>query len=153
MVKALFPNFLNDLEEYRQAERLWCERWDELVRRVGQEGQWVTPWLRTTFASGAPFADGNPIFSAVAPDRRLGVRVIQIEPSEEPRQLSAWTDTFAGGEAEAVKELVIACALTRQTLEDSLAIMGRWITKEEVGPPEETACDRPPGGGGRQQDT
>src|SRR5438105_15742731 len=120
MVKPLFPNFLNDPNEYHQAETLWRERWDELVRRVGQERQWVTPWLTTTFANGTPFADGNPIFSAVAPDRRLGVRVIQVEPSEEPRELSYWTDTFAEGEPEAIKELVIACTLTPQTLGDCL---------------------------------
>src|ERR1700722_8370563 len=98
MVQSLFPNFLNDLDEYHQVEALWRERWDELVRGVGQERQWVTPWLTTTFANGTPFADGNPIFSAVAPNRRLGVRVIQVEPSEEPRELSFWTDTFAEGE-------------------------------------------------------
>jgi len=104
-----------------------------LVRRVGQERQWVTPWLTTTFANGTPFADGNPIFSAVAPDRWLGVRVIQVEPSEEPQEPSFWTDTFAEGEPEAIKELVITCALTSQALGESMALMERWITKEEVG--------------------
>jgi hypothetical protein len=135
MVQSLFPNFLNDPNEYRQAETLWRERWDELVRRVGQERQWVTPWLTTTFANGTPFADGNPIFSAIAPNRRLGVRVIQVEPSEEPRELSFWTDTFAEGQPEAIKELVITCDLTPQTLDDCLAMMERWITKEEVNSP------------------
>jgi hypothetical protein len=138
MVKSLFPNFLKDPTEYRQAETLWRERWDELVRRVGQERSWVTPWLTTTFADGTPFADGNPVFSAIAPDRRLGVRVIQVEPSEE-RELSVWTDTFAEGGPEAVNELVIACALTPQTLVDCLALMERWITKEEVGSPDDAS--------------
>jgi hypothetical protein len=143
MVQSLFPNFLTDPDEYHRAVTLWRERWDELVRRVGQERQWVTPWLTTTFANGTPFADGNPIFSAVTPDRRLGVRVIQVEISEEPRELSFWTDTFAEGEPEAIKELVITCALTPQTLGDCLALMKRWITKEDVGSPEETAWGSP----------
>jgi hypothetical protein len=142
MVQPLFPNFLNDANQYHQAETLWRERWDALVRRVGQETMWVTPWLTTTFADGTRFADGNPIFSAVAPDRRLGVRVIQVESSEEPRELAVWTDTFAEGEPEAIKELVITCALTSQTLGECLALMERWITKEEVGLPE-TACGSP----------
>jgi hypothetical protein len=132
MTQTLFPHFLDDPDEYRQAETLWRERWEELVRRVGQGRQWVTPWLTTTFADGTPFADGNPIFSAVAPDRRLGVRVIQVEPAENPHELAVWTDTFAEGEPEAVKELVLTCALTQKTLGDSLALMERWITKEEV---------------------
>jgi hypothetical protein len=129
MAKPLFPNFLNDPNEYRQAETLWRERWDELVRRVGQERQWVTPWLKTTFANGTPFADGNPIFSAVAPERRLGVRVVQVEPCEGPPELSTWTDTFAEGEPEAIKELVIACTLTREALDESLALIEQWISK------------------------
>ena len=91
------------------------------------------------YNDGTPFADGNPIFSAVAPDRRLGVRVIQVDPSEEPRELAVWTDTFAEGEPEAVKELVITCALTPQTLGNSLALMERWITKEDAGVAEEGA--------------
>jgi hypothetical protein len=143
MAKPLFPNFLNDPNEYRQAEALWRERWDELVRRVGQGQKWRTPWLTTTFADGTPFADGNPIFSAVAPDRRLGIRVIQVDPSEEPSELSVWTDTFAEGQPEAIKELVIACALTPQTLGHSLSLMERWITKEEVGAPA-TSVVTPP---------
>lgn len=143
MVKALFPNFLNNLDAYHQAETLWRERWDELVRRVGQEQQWATPWLTTTFADGTPFADGNPIFSAVSPERRLGVRVIQVEPAEEPRELSFWTDTFAEGEPEAIEELAITCALTSQTLGDSLALLEQWITKEEVGSLDESLWDIP----------
>jgi hypothetical protein len=143
MAQFLFPNFLNDPNEYRQAEMLWRERWDELVRRVGQEGQWVTPWLTTTFADGTPFADGNPILSAVAPARRLGVRVIQVEPSEEPQELSYWTHAFAEGQPEAIKALVLACALNSQTLEAGLGIMERWITTEELGSAEESAWGSP----------
>jgi hypothetical protein len=143
MVQSLFPNFLNDLNEYHQAEALWRARWDELVRRVGQERQWVTPWLTTTFADGTLIVAGNPIFSAVAPERRLGVRVIQVEPAEEPCELSFWTDTFAEGEPEAIKELVINCTLTSRTLADCLALMERWITKEEIGLLEANAWGKP----------
>jgi hypothetical protein len=129
MAKPLFPNFFNDPNEYRLAETLWREKSHELVRRVGQERQWVTPWLQTTFANWTPFADGNPIFSAVAPNRRLGVRVVQVDPCQELRELSTWTDTFAEGEPEAINELVIACALTPQTLDETLALMEQWITQ------------------------
>jgi hypothetical protein len=142
MVQSLFPNFLNDRNEYRQAEALWHERWDELVRRVGQERQWATPWLKTTFADGTPFADGNPIFSAVSSERRLGVRVIQLEPSEDRHELSFWTDIFAEGEPEAIKELVLACVLTPQRLGECLALVERWITKEEVGASSEKVEER-----------
>ena len=143
MAAFLFPNFLNDLTEYRQAETLWRDSWDNLVRRVGQEGQWATPWLTTVFADGTPFADGNPVFSAIAVGRRLGVRVIQLERAEGSPELSCWTDTFAEGESEAIEELVIACALTPQTLADCLALMERWLNKGEVGSTEASAWGRP----------
>jgi hypothetical protein len=132
MVKYLFPNYLTDSQEYEQAEALWRERWDDLVRRLGQEWLWESPWLNTTFADGSPCRDGNPIFSAVSLVRRLGVRVIQIGPSDNPRELYAWTDTFAKGSPESIKELVISCVLTAQTLLEAVDLMKRWIIEEEV---------------------
>src|SRR5438046_1969229 len=101
MVDFLYPNFLEDSQEYERAEALWNERWTDLVRRVGQEKLWQNPWLNTKFANGTPFRDGNPIFSAVAPKRRLGVRIIQLEPSGNPKELNVWTDTF--GQEEIIK--------------------------------------------------
>lgn len=128
MGEYLFPRFLDDPREYEQAEALWASAWAELVARAGQQGQWQSPWLSTQFADGTPFHDGNPIFSAVSPTQRRGVRVIQHEPSQAAEDLSSWTDTFAAGEAEAIEEPVVSCALTRQTLSDALALMERWIT-------------------------
>jgi hypothetical protein len=132
MVDYLFPHFLSEPREYREAEAIWRQRWEDLVRRVGQEWLWETPWLNTSFANGTPCQDGNPIFSAVSPSRRLGVHVIQLEPSDNPRELYVWTDTFAKGSPEAIKELVISCVLTPQTLLEAVDLMKRWITAEEV---------------------
>jgi hypothetical protein len=137
MGKYLFPNFLNDQQEYERAEALWRDRWNELVRRLGQEWLWNSPWLNTTFADGTPCRDGNPIFSAVCPQRRLGVHVIQLEPSENPKEFYVWTDTFAEGSPEAVKELVISCALTCATLDEAAELMRQWITEEKIPRPSE----------------
>src|SRR5207249_2151059 len=73
MAEHLFPNFLKDSQEYRGAERFWEKIWQSLVDEAGVAEQWRHPWL------GAPFRDGNPIFSAVSPGRRRGVSVIQHE--------------------------------------------------------------------------
>lgn len=132
MTEHLYPKFLADAGEYAEAESFWRGRWGEVVRRAGEEALWHSPWLNTTFANGTPFRDGNPIFSAVCPSRRLGVRLIQLEPSEEPGELSYWTDTFAKGEPEEVAELVISCALTPETLSDVMDLMNRWVTRGEV---------------------
>jgi hypothetical protein len=132
MIDYLFARFLSDPQEYKQAEMLWRARWGDLVHRVGQEWLWKTPWANTYSVNGTPIQDGNPIFSAISPRRRLGIRVIQLDPLDNPREIDAWTDTFAKGLPEAVRELVISCVLTDQTLLDAQDLMKQWITEEKV---------------------
>jgi hypothetical protein len=138
MVRYLLPNFLHDEREYEQAEALWRERWADLVHGLGQDRSWESPWLNTAFADGTPCRDGNPIFSAVSPQRRLGVHVIQLEPSDNPKEFYVWTDTFADGSPESVKELVISCVLTSETLNEAVELMRQWITEEKIRRPPES---------------
>ena len=132
MTEYLFPNFLTDPREYEQAEAFWRARWDDVVRGVGQESLWESPWFNTTFANGTPFRDGNPIFSAVSLHRHLGVQVIQLEPADDLEEFTVWTDTFAEGSPEAVKKLVISCVLTKDTLRRAEELMRQWIPEEKV---------------------
>src|SRR3954468_2614342 len=120
MARYLMPDFLKDPQQYEKAEAVWRQAWQDLIRRTGQLDLWKTPWLRTTFVDGTPFRDGNPIFSAICPSRRLGVQVIQLEPLQNPREITFWTDTFAEGDPEEVNKLVIACVLSHQTLLDAV---------------------------------
>ena len=133
----LFPHFLSDPREYGQAESVWQQRWQDLLRRVGQEGLWQTPWLNTYFANGTPCRDGNPIFSAVCPSRRLAVRVIQFDPADDAKEIHVWKDTFAEGSSEAIEELVISCVLTEQTLPEVVELMRQWITEGRTSRPPE----------------
>ena len=128
----LHPNFLRDEAEYHEAERLWNQRWTEIVIKANQREQWETPWINTNFADGTPLMDGNPLFSAVCHARRLGIRVIQLEPTGNPRELDVWTDRFATGEAEEIDELVLSCVLTNETLFACLDMMNQWITTATV---------------------
>ena len=137
MSDYLFPHYLSDPREYGQAESVWQQRWQELLRRVGQEGQWQTSWLNTNFANGTPCRDGNPIFSAVCPSRRLAVRVIQLEPADDAKEIHVWNDTFAEGSSEAVEELVISCVLTEQTLQEAVELMRQWIAAGKSSRPPE----------------
>lgn len=132
MMEPLLPNFLKNSTEYESTESLWRAKWQELIKWIGQEQLWTSPWINTKFANGTPFRDGNPIFSAVCFSRSLGIRVIQHESSENARELVFWIDTFAEGEKKTVKELVISCALTQQTLNDAQDLMYQWITEGEV---------------------
>lgn len=128
MNDELYPSFLTDAVPYAKCEQLWTDKWRELVRRRGQEKLWTTPWLNTRFNDGTPFADGNPIFSAVCQSRARGIRVIQLAQSEGHRDLSFWLDVFAIGDPEETKELVIACVLTNQTLAQAMDLIDQWLS-------------------------
>jgi hypothetical protein len=139
MVDYLFPHFLSDPREYERAESLWRERWNDLLRSAGQEGLWEAPWVNIHFVNGIPMRDGNPIFSAISPQRKLAIRVIQLEPSDNPQDFYVWTDTFAEGSRESVKELVISCVLTHETLSEAVKLMQQWITEEKITQPPDSS--------------
>ena len=128
----LFPNFLTDYQVYQDAECLWRDRWDQLIRFLGASELWESPWMGTTFGDGTPMLDGNPIFSAVSTERRQGVRVIQLEPAGNPKEISIWVDKFAKGEPQEITELVIACVLSNETLLYAIDAMEQWIRRREV---------------------
>jgi hypothetical protein len=132
MDKYLYRNFLSDSVAYDAAESLWSKHWEELRERVGDPNEWETPWLNTRFADGTPCRDGNPIFSAISPLHRRGIRVIQLEPAADPRELYFWIDTFDEGGPNGIDELVISCALTRETLMDAMNMMRQWIDDGQI---------------------
>ena len=127
MPKLLSTDYLNDPKAYAQAESIWRDRWTQMLRELGQQDAWESPWLNAAFADGTPFQDGNPIFSAICPSRRLGVRVIQVALDCES-ELATWTDTTMG--PDEVQELVINCPLTEEYLDQSIQLMRTWITQQ-----------------------
>src|SRR5262249_51245462 len=133
MVQHLFPHFLDDPVEYAQAEAYWRRLWDELARFSGHQQEWRHPWLRTAYADGTRFGDGDPIFSAWSPSRKLGVRVIQNEPQRQELELDFWSDTvgdeWSGGE---VHTLVISCALSRQAADLARDLILSWMRGGKV---------------------
>jgi hypothetical protein len=128
----LFRNFLSDPAEYTRAEALWKEHWEGLRAHSKDRDEWKSPWLGTSFADGIPCRDGNPIFSAVSPLHRRGIRVIQLPPSADPRELHFWIDTFDEGGSDPIDELVISCTLTKGTLIDAMNLIGQWVDEGQV---------------------
>ncbi len=58
--------------------------------------------------------------------------MLQLDPAEGEDEFTFWLDTFAKGEPEQVHELVIACTLTQNTLNQSLDLMHQWVTRGQV---------------------
>ena len=131
MSTSLYANFLNDPAEYARAELFWKRRWEHLLAEFGQEGSWLSPWFTTASVNGTPFRDGNPIFSAVCPSRRVGVQVIQLDPKEDDLEFRAWTDTF-GDDEDAIRKLVVVCTLTDRSAEQAMNAIKHWVTEERI---------------------
>ena len=138
MTKCLLPNFLQDANEYQSAEALWRNRFNQLVSDAGESHLWHSPWIATSSGDATPFRDGNPIFSAVCPSRRLGIRIIQLPPTAASKPLTSWTDKFAQGEPEEIDELVISCILTDETFARASDGINRWISEGQIEAPRQT---------------
>ncbi len=128
----LCPNFLQDPTEYASAEAYWRRLWDGLVRLTGQWGEWEAPWLRTTFANGTPFRDGDPIFSAISAARGLGVRIVQHEQGDGGLQPKLWIDRFGDEEDGVVRVLVISCALSEYSANCARDLILSWMVAGKV---------------------
>ena len=128
----LFPDFLRDPRQYDQSQALWAEKWEELVRAPGKPPPGNLPSTPQRTLMVQRCRDGNPIFSAADPVRRLGVRVIQFEPTGDTGEIASWLNTFAKGEPGEIEELVISCSLTDATLSKACDLIRQWITKGHV---------------------
>jgi hypothetical protein len=130
MVQHLCKTFLADAAEYEAAQARWRRLWEKLLAAEKSEAEWKEPWFVAEFVNGAALRDGNPIFSAIAPALRRGVRIIQHEPTTDHLELEYWLDTFQGDEA--IAELVISCALSDQAEQRAAELIRCWITTGRV---------------------
>ncbi len=128
MSGQLFTDFLHDAVQYEQAERFWQDLFGDVTRSENAEHEWTRPWLATRFADGTPFGAGNPIFSAWSPDRKLGIRVIQSDPSAGASDFESWMDEFASDDGP-IKELVISCSLSDETASRARGLIQSWISR------------------------
>jgi hypothetical protein len=124
MEEILFPDFLDSRGRYRAAEAFWESMWAEIVRPYPQH-RWAHPWVGT---GGPDILDGNPIFSAISPPLRRGVRVIQSGPGGPDAAYAEWHDRTEPGDdgPDAIEELVIACELSRRTADRARASLTAW---------------------------
>ena len=132
MAAHLFPRFLADPAEYSRAEAYWRSLWEELTRLTGQVQEWRHPWLQTAYADGTPFRDGDPIFSAWSPTRKLGVRVIQNELQQEALELDFWSDVVGDQRSGEVHTLVISCVLTSEAAGLARDLIVSWMRHGNV---------------------
>jgi hypothetical protein len=126
MVTHMFPNFLEDEQVYREVESYWAHLWEQIDANSRVANGWHQPWFQPLPPS---IGQGNPIFSAVSPRLRRGIRIIQAEPTEKELEFVAYPDTFGGPvfDPHAIHELVISCALSDAAAWVAFSLMSRWV--------------------------
>src|SRR5437660_4102959 len=107
MVNHFYPNFLRDDREYALSEEYWARLWDQVDPQGRTRNGWRQPWFQPLPRT---LGEGNPIFSAVSPTLRRGIRIIQHAPTGLGPEIQAWPDYFGGSPAdpERIEELVIS---------------------------------------------
>jgi hypothetical protein len=129
MVEHLYPNFLHDESIYAQVEQFWIDLWGKIDPAI-RDG-WQQPWFQPLPPS---ISEGNPIFSAVSPFLKRGIRILQSEPVEKGLEFVAYPDTFGGStfDPNAIHELVISCALSDAAARIGLSLITRWVEGKAV---------------------
>lgn len=128
MAQWLYPDALDNAASYRNAERFWLELWQKVLASSTHTHSWQQPWMTNEIP------DGNPIFTAVCPPLRRGIRIIH-EPSALPgdSDLNSWVDTFGErNDPESILELVVACAPCLENRARIESMLREWIEKGEV---------------------
>ena len=131
MVNHLYSNFLHNADEYALSEKYWIDLWQQVEPESQERFQWQQPWFPPLPPS---LGEGNPIFSAVSPILRRGIRVIQYEPTELGLEIQAWPDFFGGSfnEPESIEELVISCALSDLASRVAQSLLKPWVKGEAI---------------------
>jgi hypothetical protein len=131
MLEHLYPDFLKDERVYLDVERYWVGLWEQIDANTRALKGWQQPWFQPLPPS---ISEGNPIFSAVSPLLRRGIRVIQSEPTEKGLELFAYPDTFGGPvfDPNSIHELVISCALSDAAARVALSLMNRWVEGKDL---------------------
>ena len=126
MISHIYPNFLEDVQEYKASVRHWEELWRQVGKCELEKYQWTYPWIST----GSPdILDGNPIFSAFSPVLLRGIRIIQHEPTSSKLEIQAWPDYVGGDIADpaSIRELAISCTLSSETARIALDLCARGL--------------------------
>lgn len=119
----LFADFLEDQATYAALQAYWQARLAFL------DGQ-CTPYLRTAFANGQPFNDGNPIVNLA--DRHAGraARIVQHCPLECGPGYTSFEQAIelADGDGHRpAQEKIIVLTLTADTAQRAEAELRDWF--------------------------
>ena len=77
----MFEDYLTNPVSYAALETYFLENFMTITKKNNNQNTYITPFYRTTYNNGEPFADANPIFSAKDTRENKIIRII-IEEDE-----------------------------------------------------------------------
>ena len=120
----LFADFLEDHAAYAAAEAWWQARLAFLDGRCA-------PYLRTAFANGQPFYDGNPIVNLADRPNGKAARIVQQCPQECGHGYTSFEQAIeladGGGHHRPAREKIIVLTLTQATVQRAEAELRAWF--------------------------
>ncbi|WFR77691.1 hypothetical protein P9875_18390 [Janthinobacterium rivuli] len=123
MSDILFADFLEDHAVYAAAEAYWQARLAFL------DGQ-CAPYLRTAFANGQPFYDGNPIINLADRNAGKAARIVQQCPHEFGHDYTSFEQAIelADGDGHRpAQEKIIVLTLTQATAHRAEDALRAWF--------------------------
>ncbi|OEZ73747.1 hypothetical protein JAB5_20170 [Janthinobacterium sp. HH103] len=120
----LFADFLEDHAVYAAAEAYWQARLAFL------DGQ-CAPYLRTAFANGQPFYDGNPIVNLADRNAGKAARIVQQCPQECGPCYTSFRQAIelagSDGQHRPAQEMVIVLTLTEDSAQKAVDELRAWF--------------------------
>ncbi|MCC7681976.1 hypothetical protein [Janthinobacterium sp. FW305-128] len=120
----LFADFLEDQAAYAAAEAYWQARLAFL------DGQ-CAPYLRTAFANGQPFYDGNPIVNLADRNAGKAARIVQQCPQECGPCYTSFGQAIelagSDGQHRPAQEMVIVLTLTEDSAQRAVDELRDWF--------------------------
>jgi hypothetical protein len=119
----LFADFLEDQVVYAAVEAYWQARLAFL------DGL-CAPYLRTAFANGQPFHDGNPIVNLADRNAGKGARIVQQCPREFGHDYTSFEQAIElpdGDGHRPAREKIIVLTLTQATAQRAEAELRAWF--------------------------
>lgn len=122
-VNHLFKNFLEDKQIYQENIIYWKDILSNIVKDKPENYH----WLKSQFANGEDFYDGNPMIVLVCQSPKKAIRIIQEEPESDSIEIGAWVDTLQLSESEQIQELVISLELSSESQRLAKKLIKKWI--------------------------
>lgn len=120
--EPMFPDFLEDKEQYEEAQDFWEEEIEEWA------DAYDFPVETNYHADEEDYEEGDPIFDAYFPSHGKSIRINQYDPEDEdaPEFDVSFEETELEGADEPIDEMNIDLILSEETARRTRQLLRHW---------------------------